>query len=340
MGLKRTILDAAHRSGGLRGTGAAFGPRALRVLAYHRVTDVGPDFDTFRGNVSASPEEFAAQMDEVAERYHPVGLDRVLAAIEGGPELPRRAVLVTFDDGYRDNLTVALPVLAERGIPAVLFAATDAIDTNHGFWWDRVAWCFAHAARDAADLPEAGRRSWSDLPAREVVTRGYIEFLKTLPEPRKADAVAALPEALGVTIPDDAFAGLALEWDEVRAMADTGVVIDAHTCSHPVLSRVDLDRARDEIRGSRDRIAAETGRVPVTFAYPNGHPADYTDAVVDTVADAGFRAAFTLVPGPARRRELIGDPLRIRRIYVHHGDDRARFAAKLAGVPRLVGALR
>jgi peptidoglycan/xylan/chitin deacetylase (PgdA/CDA1 family) len=73
------------------------------------------------------------------------------------------------------------------------------------------------------------------------------------------------------------------------------------------------------------------------FAYPNGQPDDFDETARDAVTAAGVPLAFTLVPGPARPAEIAADPLAIRRVYVHHGDDPTRFAAKVAGVPRLVG---
>lgn len=334
------MLTVAHRAGGLRAAGAVFGRRALRVLAYHRVADPSePGFDTFVGNVSATEAEFAAQMEHVAERWRPVSLAEVMAAFDGRGNLPPRAVLVTFDDGYRDNLTAALPVLRRFDVPATVFLATDHIATGTAFWWDRVAWCFAHTEFTAGELPGADVVQWSGDDERRRVTADYIQHLKTIPEAEKVDAVDALAEALGVTVAPDAFGDLALDWDEVRSMRDQGVTFGAHTCTHPVLSQVDVETARSEIVGSRDRIAEELGEKPVAFAYPNGQPADFTPDIVSAVADAGFQIAFTLLPGPARRGELAADPLEVRRLYVHHGDGLDRFAAKLAGLSRVVGSL-
>jgi hypothetical protein len=112
MRFTRALGAAAHRGGLLLAAGALFGGRRLTVLAYHRVADPGhPGLDGYRRNVSATPEGFAHQMDYAAERFLPVSLEQVEAALDGGPRLPRRPLLVTFDDGYRDNLTTAWPVL-------------------------------------------------------------------------------------------------------------------------------------------------------------------------------------------------------------------------------------
>ena len=85
-------------------------------------------------------------MDYAAEHFHPVSLEQVAAALDGGPRLPSRPLLVTFDDGYRDNLTAALPVLRERGIPMTVFLATGLRGRRAPFPWDLAAWCFRHTA--------------------------------------------------------------------------------------------------------------------------------------------------------------------------------------------------
>ncbi|MFH1331462.1 MAG: polysaccharide deacetylase family protein [Actinomycetota bacterium] len=341
MRYKRALALAAHRGGLFSAAGALFGGRRLTVLAYHRVADRhGPEFDTYRRNVSASPEDFSRQMDHVAERFHPVSLEQVEAALDDGPPLPRRPLLVTFDDGYRDNLLAALPVLQDRGIPMAIFLATDFVDGSRRFPWDLAAWCFHHTARDGAELPVTGWRAWAGPPERERVLGAWLETLKRRPEEEREEAMAALPEALGVVVPPDALSGLCLSWDEVRAMASAGVSVGAHTAGHPILTRVSADRARSEVAGSKRRVEEELGRPVTAFAYPNGGRDDLDDATVRLLAQAGYRLGFTLFPGPERAAAARQTPLTLRRVYVHHGDHPARFAANVNGVPRLLRGAR
>ena len=341
MRYQRALALAAHRGGLFPAAGALFGGRRLTVLAYHRVVDHhGPGFDTYRRNVSATPEEFREQMDYVAEHFHPVSLEQVEAALDGGPRLPQRPLLVTFDDGYRDNLLAALPVLQDRGIPMAIFLATDFVGDGRPFPWDLAAWCFHHSAGDGADLPVVGERSWVTGGEREAVLGLWLEALKRLPEAVREEAVAALPERLGVEVPSDAFSGLCLSWDEVRAMAGGAVSFGAHTERHPILTRVSADRARSEVSGSKHRLEDELGTPVRAFAYPNGGRDDLDDATVRLLADTGYRLGFTLFPGPERAAAARHTPLTLRRACVHHGDYPARFAAKVNGIPRLLRAAR
>ncbi len=333
MGLRHSALSGFGKIGGIRLVERWFGRDSLTVLCYHRVADpAATDFVGFKGTASASPESFARQMRTVATRYNPVSIDEVVGSLNGRP-LPERAVLVTFDDGYRDNHDVALPVLSKHSIPAVVFLATDHIGTDEPFWWDRVAWMFETVGSGSADLPVLGPTSWTD-PHR--ITVRWVDSAKRLAESEKTAAVIELSEVLDTPNIGSTFSGMHLDWDMVRAMQARRVSIGAHTCSHPILSRLDPDDARREVMCSVDRVVQETGQVPKGFAYPNGEPEDYPDEVVRAVGETGIALGFTLSPGPARKREYSGDPLRIPRVYVHHTDDLVLFGAKMAGIPRFV----
>ena len=310
------------------------------MLAYHRVVEFDhPGFDTFRRNVSATPGEFQQQMGYVAARFNPIALDEVLAAASGGPQLPDRPLLITFDDGYRDNLTAALPIAERHGVPLTVFLASDHIGTGLPFYWDEAAYAFCHTRLDHADLPGAGPQSWRDAQDRERVLGEWIERLKTLPDELKEEAVGLGIARLDVSVPDDAFASVYLSWDEARAMADRGVSFGAHTMRHPILTRITPERVGAEVTGSQERIEREVGRPVSAFAYPNGQAADVSPEVTGIVAAAGIQMAFTLLPGPSRPREVGDAPLMVRRIYIHHGDHPSRFAAKVMGVSRLARGL-
>ena len=337
MGWKRTILETARRSGALGAVARFYGRDRLTVLAYHRIIDhTTPRFASFAGNVSASPAEFADQMHWVSENFSVVALTDVVAAIAGAP-LPDRPLLITFDDGYRDNLDNALPVLRRLGLPGLMFVATTHIRTEEPFWWDRVAAAFVESGPGEADLPILGPAHWAGDGAQTIAAR-WIAAAKLLSDDEMRAAVDALATVLGSS--GQSASGTVLGWDGVRALAAHGVAIGGHTRTHPILTRVPAARARDEIAGSKDDVEQELGAPALGFAYPNGRPGDLDDAVVSAVGRAGYRAAFTLSPGPLRRRELEREPLRVRRVYVHHGDGIDRFAAKVAGIPRLSGILQ
>jgi len=324
------MFDAVH----------ALWPNRLTVLAYHRVIDPHtPNFDTFKPNVSATPAAFAAQMDFLRPRFNIVSINEVTAWLEEKHPLPPNPALITFDDGYRDNLDYALPVLQERRLPAVIFLATNYIGSASPFFWDLIAYCFHHTSKSEADLPLLGRQTWGEPSTRTAIMSRWLDLLKKLPDTEKWAAVEKLPHALDVSVPADAFSTMHLNWDQVRQMVAAGVDMGAHTQSHPILTRIPLEQACDEVAGSKTRIEAEINRPVTAFAYPNGQPSDFNPALQAMLQQVGIKAAFTLVPGPTRPAEVRQAPMEIRRIFISYKDTLARFVSKVMGAPRLIGRL-
>jgi peptidoglycan/xylan/chitin deacetylase (PgdA/CDA1 family) len=308
----------------------ALRPHHLTVLAYHRITDAdAPDFVTYRPNVSASPAMFAAQMDYIRQYFNIISLHDLLAWLRSEAPLPRHPLLITFDDGYRDNFTHALPVLRERNMPAVIFLTTDHIGSSTPFWWDLVAFCFTHTPLCEADLPLIGRQQWSDTSSRTQVMECLLAKLKEVPEAAKLAAVERLPDVLQVTIPSHAFAEMFLTWDHVRQMVAQRVAMGAHTQNHPIMTRIPLAQARSQARNAKTRIEAEIGQPVTTFAYTNGQASDFDSHVQDMLCQEGFAAAFTLLPGPAHPAAVRQNPLAIRRVAVNQIDTVSRLALKL-----------
>lgn len=341
-GLRRGSVEQGfsllHRTGAFTAVRRLL-PPSLTVLTYHRVTDLTPGFDTFTKIVSATPAAFAEQMRFVGEHFDVVAMADVLAWLRGDGSLPRYPLLITFDDGYRDNLTRALPVLRRHGFPSVLFVATSCIGSRTPFHWDLTAHCFAHTTRAGADLPLVGPRAWTDDRSREAVMLRWMAVLKSVSDDEKEEAVRALPSVLEVVPDARAFEGLHLTWDEVREMAAAGVDIQAHTVNHPILTRVPLDRARAEAVGSKVQVEKEVGSPVRAFAFPNGSPCDSNPDLEAMLSAAGFEAAFILESGPHAAREVRRRPMRIRRVAIHQRDTLPRFAAKAAGMARVVPSM-
>jgi peptidoglycan/xylan/chitin deacetylase (PgdA/CDA1 family) len=226
--------------------------------------------------------------------------------------------------------------LQARQLPAIIFLATDYIGQSRPFFWDLVAYCFHHTNRDHADLPLVGWRQWRDAASRTTVMDNWLAGLKKLPDDDKWAAVHQLPQILDVAVPDDAFAGMCVSWDQVRTMVASGIEMGAHTQSHPILTRVPLERARTEVQGSKARIEAEINQPVTSFAYPNGLPSDFSPALQAMLPEIGLTAAFTLEPGPTRQSTARRAPMAIRRVFVGNRDTLPRFAAKVVGLSRLL----
>ena len=313
-------------------------PNLLTVLNYHRIDNpYRESFDTFRPNVSATPSDFAAQMDYVSRKYNVISGTELAAFIKGRRQLPAHAAIITFDDGYYDNYVNAYPILKARNLPAIIFLATDFIGSREPFFWDLIAYCFFHTKKEQAQLPLLGVQSWTDRPTRDVVMQHLIEALKKLSNMEKQKIIDQLPQILDIDLSEEAFKNLMMSWSNAKELSENGVELGAHTASHPILTRISLTETSGELLKSKKHIEAEIGKPALSFAYPNGQSSDFNNEIVNRVQKAGFEIAFTLLPGPTRRTTVIKNPLTIRRIFLSYTDSFPRFAAKLTGLDRIPG---
>ena len=308
----------------------------LTVLNYHRIDNPhSQKFSAFKSNVSASPEMFNLQMAYLTNNCNVVSASDVTAWVAEDRPLPPRAALITFDDGYFDNYLNAYPILRKQNLPAVIFLASDYMESATPFYWDLIAHCFFMSRKDHLEIPSLGSFSWSDDASTDTVVRQVVEALKSKPEHDKKVLIDSFPGLLNVSISDDVFKGMFLSWSQVREMSANGIEMGAHTASHPILTRIHPDDAMAEIIKSKTRIEDEVKQPVHCFAYPNGQRTDYNDIVIKAVRDSGIQTAYTLLPGPTRFTSVKKRPYQIRRIFLSYKDTLPRFAAKLSGLSRL-----
>jgi peptidoglycan/xylan/chitin deacetylase (PgdA/CDA1 family) len=328
------LIDLAYETGLIR-TGRGLWAKSLTVINYHRIDDPQQkDFDSFKPNVSATPQDFNRQMDYLSKWFNVVSMQDVAQWLDGQKELPRYAALITFDDGYLDNYTFAYPILRAHNFPALIFLTTEHIGTDVPFYWDMAAYCFHHTKSDELTFPDGKIERWSNPEQLEHVSIKWVELMKTFPQEEKLVHVQHLPESLGVSVPSGFFKKLMMNWDQVREMQKGGIEFGAHTMHHPILTRISLDEVRAEVVGSKSRIEKELGEPVLSFAYPNGQSSDLNDKIEKIVADSGIRAAFTLLNGPSSQDEVKQNPFVIRRIFISYKHSLPEYAALLSPINR------
>lgn len=309
--LRRAIVSLAQTGVARCALGILESPRPdgrprVAVLTYHRVADPDATPHLFPGLVGADADTFAAQMEFVAQRCAPIGLDELMAVVDGRGRLPARAVVVTFDDAYRDVATTAWPIARALGVPLALFVPTAFPNGRTGFWWDRLHDALTRTTCSEVTTPLAVRRIGSKAE-RAAAFREMREYLKTLDHDALVATMDELEGALGAAPAPPAV----LDWDELRVLRDEGVTLAAHGRTHAMLDRLPRAQVRDEIAGSVADLEREVGPVLPALAYPSGR---HSPMVVAAAREAGIRVAFTTERGANVLERA--DPLRLRRINV------------------------
>jgi peptidoglycan/xylan/chitin deacetylase (PgdA/CDA1 family) len=287
------------------------------VFAYHRIGScLGHPYDDEL--ISATAEDFRAQLAFVRTRFEMIGLDELLRLAANGFAARRPTALVTFDDGYRDNYEVALPILRELKIPAVFFISNGYIGASRMTWWDRVAFCVKQTRHERLELDYPVHRIY-DLgqASRTDAIRRILHEYAMSPELDDRRFFGELEERTGIDTHSAAGGhALFMSWDQVRSLRDQGMSVGAHTHNDPVLGRLSPEQQALELSTSRDRIRDELGDSVVAMAYPVGGLTTFTETTKHIAQEHGFRAAFAYFGGVNRPGRT--DPFEIHRMPVDY----------------------
>lgn len=289
--LNPTLARLLRPLAGLASPGGSRG--RLSILIYHRVL---PAADPLYPDVPTA-DEFRWQMRLLAEQFNPLPLPQALRRLYSG-ELPPRAVAVSFDDGYADNLHVALPVLEQTGVPATFFIASGFINGGR-MWNDTVVESVRRLPAGRYRPPpslELEAVELDDIEQRRRLCRRLIGALKYRPLEQRQQIADEIAAAVG-ELPN----GLMLDERELRQLHRSPLAtIGGHTDSHPILTRISDDQAHNEIRRGKERLEGWLDAPVRLFAYPNGRPdTDYRPAHARLVEKAGFEAALSTAWGVA-----------------------------------------
>ena len=313
-----------------------WGRDELRILAYHRVFDVADEllFPFDPALISTSTAGFRQQMEYVASNFTPVTCSDVLTALNGGRELPGRAVVITFDDGHLDNYTNAFPVLRNMGIPATIFLSTGYIGTTQMFWFEQVAYALFRAPACEVAIPRSTiRLVLADTSSRRRAADVLREHLKNMPDQQRRVQIDWLVESLKTRVrAEDRGLSGAMTWDQVREMSRASIEFGSHTVSHPILTQLDDTALERELVDSRTTIAKMVGTPPIAIAYPDGGTSAFDARVIAAVRHAGYQLGLSYVSGVNLLNRI--NRFAIRRMHVEQDTSQAMFRAMLE-LPRI-----
>jgi peptidoglycan/xylan/chitin deacetylase (PgdA/CDA1 family) len=311
-----------------------FVPTRVAILRYHSVQEDPARFEHSIGAAIIHTSRcFSEQMELLARRYNPVTLDDVLLFLRGEKRLPRRAVAVTFDDGFLDNFEVAAPIMNRLGIPGTFYVTVAAIAAERPLWFCRLRHAFGMTR--GARFQIAGDDRVHDLELPQGRRSGFLAASATCATrsgPALAETIRSIEEALCVE--PLANAGLMMSWDQVRALCRSGHPVGSHTLTHPNLAQIPESEADHELRESRRILESHIGKEVIHVSYPNSILKPYwTTKTCEIAARAGYLTAVTSESGGVAARDL---PLSLRRVAVPHYLEEFKWVVDCALIGRRV----
>lgn len=272
--------------------------QSLTVLTYHTIYHA---------------TRFEEQIKYIKKKMYPLSLKDLLSSIQHGRALPKRALLITFDDGDRTIYDVAKPVLENYQLPAVVFVITQHVGSDLPFWWDETKWLVKQRAVTAK--------------SRSLTGEALVRELKHMPNQERLELIAALRNAIG----GQCFSQPQLRWDELIQLEAAGIAVGNHTHTHPPLNQVGDTELSNELITAHNKLTSALGHAPRAFAYPYG----YTNSqAISILQQLGYKVGFLFdhkISGWP-----ISNPLGISRVRVDPSNSYERFGCIISGLHPMI----
>lgn len=294
--------------------------RKIIILAIHGVMDNDGDslWEPMRRQLSRKKLEEYLRILSGCYRF--VSLPDAVEMLEGRRPLEPYSLAVTFDDGYRNNFTHALPILKRYRVPATFFVAAGFVDNPRPFWFDRIDYALQQVTMDGREISVASFRMNVKAGNRAELCRSYQEFRRTVKDIAIPDSVFARDmEQLAVQL--EAEAGRALgdfqqnddwsaiiTWKQLKEASTNGITVGSHTVDHVRLGLVDADVALEQLVRSKQLIEERSGKPCHGVCFPSG---SFKEETIHLAREAGYKFGVTTIPGRNRPGD---DVMALRRI--------------------------
>lgn len=282
----------------------------VMLVTYHSINEYHEE--RIRVPNIVTPSIFELQIRYMVSAAKLITLQEYLDHLQERRPLPQKSIVITFDDGYKDNLTIASPILQKYGAPATFFISTGYIGSDKVKWEDRLSYLVRRSKAEVISLGFPSGNITLNIGGKTDKFRAInilVSILGHCNQSEKEKALIELGEQLKVESVNPT--GVMLTWDDVRKLADTpGYTIGSHTVTHQHLTRISPDDVRWELTTSKECLEKEIGRPVKSFTYPKG---DFNEGVVTAVRSAGYTSAGTIEYG---QNSIHSDPFRLRRVIV------------------------
>lgn len=281
------------------------------IINYHRFVE------SFNNEIDREPTvthligDFKKELNFIKRYFYITTLDEIVQTLNERGEFTQPAIAITIDDGTKDNYELLFPVLKENNIPVTIFLTAGLIGTDKQIWVDRLANAISHTPKE--NIPPNNLWKNKDFPLNSLIEKrnAFNAITKTLKELDREARDQLLTEIENELQVEPQKEPAMLNWQQVREMRENNISFGAHTCTHPILSKMPLENAQKEIEGSKIILEEKLGIKIKHFAYPNGRKQDFNEELKRFCKEIGFESVSTCVFG---NNNNTSDPFALKRI--------------------------
>lgn len=272
----------------------------LVILCYHRVREKTGIF--YDENISVSSSEFKQQMQYIARHFNVITIDQLTEYSKGHYKLKPNSIMITFDDGYKDNAVNAFPVLEELNMPATVFLTTGCIDSDAIPWEDRVSYLFNKISTEEVQTQSGQVYSIASQEQKKKAIWHFCKKLKFLTQNKRNKIIEELFNRYQIN--EDEMHQTAYEIQmgfvttgDIRYWHERGINFSCHTDTHPCLTTLTEEEMYVEISESKRMLEDILGEPVHTFAYPYGREGDFNEVTRSALEKAGVSIGMIFEPG-------------------------------------------
>lgn len=265
---------------------------SLIILNYHRVINLSNEFNLDKGVISATPKNFEKQIKYVSKKYNVISFDMLIDYIQNKTKLPKNPLIITFDDGYKDNYTNAYPILKKYNVLATFFLTIDFIEKKRLPWWDKLVYIINKTKISKLNLSNIGVY---DLSSKEKKLESTIKINKKIKNNGldKEKILKKISDILKVKLNKNLSKDLFLSWEDVKEMSKNDMSFGAHTLTHCSLAQVSLEKAKKEVTQSKLKIEKELNKKIEIFSYPYGEQTHFNDKIKKMLKNSKYSCAVS-----------------------------------------------
>lgn len=297
------------------------------IVAYHRISPLWKD--CLFPDIVVDPLKFESQIKYLRENYEIIPLSHLESFFQEKQSKKAKAAVITFDDGYGDNYTYALPILQKYRVPATIFISTAFIETKRAFWWDILEFILrkTNLTRLSFEYNNNKYIFNTDTRNKPKVFQQIANLLKYADELTRENLLSLVSDLLQVKV-----SGLypsILSWKQIEDMRHYNICFGSHAHNHQRLVNLDEKKLTEELSLSKELLENRLGQKVEDFAYPYGEKCDIEDKTKNMLSLSGYKRGLTMIQGHVLRDD---DAFILRRIAISGNDTIDSFKLKLKGM--------